>query len=267
MSEQRYFASDEKDDVELNRLRLLESIFDPTTTRHLESIGVSEGWRCLEVGAGAGSVSRWLATRVGPTGKVVAMDIDTRFLTGISLPNLEIYQHDILKGDEEVDRFDLVHCRALLQNLSEPQKGAERMATAVRPGGWLLIEEFDYGSVLSADATNPSASSFTTTIRALCAFLRRAGIADAYFGRQVPGILEHLGFVDVDQEGWSRVYHGGEPMARFSAGTLRATSKHMIASGFLTQEQHDNAQQMFLDPAFIYPGLTMFAAWGRRPIK
>jgi SAM-dependent methyltransferase len=217
------------------------------------------------VGAGAGSVSRWLAKRVGPTGKVVATDIDTRFLTGMSLPNLEIRQQDIIKGEEEIAQFDLVHCRAVLQHLSDPQKGAGRMANAIRPSGWMLIEEFDYGSVLSADVTNPSAIVFTTTIRALCEYLRRAGIADGYFGRRVPGILEHLGLIDVDQEGWSRMYRGGEAMARFSAGTLRVTAKHMIAAGLLTQEQYDSAQQMFLDPAFIYPGLTMFAAWGRRP--
>jgi hypothetical protein len=54
MSEHRYIASSEKDEVELNRLRLLERIFDPTTTRHLEMLGVAEGWNCLEVGAGAG---------------------------------------------------------------------------------------------------------------------------------------------------------------------------------------------------------------------
>jgi hypothetical protein len=57
MSEHRYIASGEKDEMELNRLRLLERIFDPSTTRHLEIIGVADGWRCLEVGAGAGSMA------------------------------------------------------------------------------------------------------------------------------------------------------------------------------------------------------------------
>ncbi len=76
MSEHQYIGSGETDEVELNRLRLLERLFDPTTTRHLEMIGVSKGWKCLEVGAGAGSVAQWLSMRVGPAGKILATDID-----------------------------------------------------------------------------------------------------------------------------------------------------------------------------------------------
>jgi ubiquinone/menaquinone biosynthesis C-methylase UbiE len=189
MTEQRYFTSNEKDEVELNRLILLENIFDPTTIRHLEMIRVSEGWHCLEVGAGAGSVARWLSARVGPTGKVVATDIDIRFLRQLSVPDLEIRQHDIIKDDLETGQYHLVHCRAVLMHLPEPEKGLKRMANAVRPGGWLLIEEADYGSVLSTDVTNPSAVTFTSTLRALYDFLRKKGTVDPYFGRRVRGLV------------------------------------------------------------------------------
>jgi hypothetical protein len=58
MSEQRYFASNEKDETEFNRLRLVEEVRDPITIRHLEMLRVSQGWNCLEVGAGAGSVAQ-----------------------------------------------------------------------------------------------------------------------------------------------------------------------------------------------------------------
>jgi len=265
MSEPRYFASDEKYEVELNRLRSLEGVYDPTTIRHLEMIRVSEGWNCLEVGAGAGSVTQWLSIHVGPAGKVVATDIDPRFLRRLSVPNLEIRQHDILKDDLETGWYDLVYCRGVLMHLSEPEKGLKRMADAVRPGGWLLIEEFDYGSSLSTDVTNPSAVLFTSTLRALFDFHRKRGIVDPYFGRRVRSLVEQLGFVDVGQEGWTRMFRGGEPMARLSAMTLQAAAKPMIAAGLLTQEQHDSVQRLYLDPAFYYLGLTMFAAWGRRP--
>ena len=123
MSEQRYIMSNEKDEVELNRLRLVENIFDPSTIRHLEMIRVSEGWHCLEVGAGAGSVAQWLSSRVGLTGKVVATDIDIRFLRQLSIPNLEIRQHDIIKDDLETDLYDLVHCRTVLMHLPGPEIG------------------------------------------------------------------------------------------------------------------------------------------------
>jgi ubiquinone/menaquinone biosynthesis C-methylase UbiE len=265
MSEQHYIYSDEKDELELDRLRLTQEIYDPITIRHLELLRVSEGWKCLEVGAGAGSMVQWLATRVGPTGKVVAADIDMRFLRQLSLPNLEIRQHDILKDDLEADEYDLVHCRCLLLHLPEPEEGLKRMANALRPGGCLLIEETDYGSVLSTDITNPSAVTFTSAYRAGLDFLRKKGILDPYFGRRVRGLVEELGFVDIGHEGWTCVNRGGDPFARLNLMTVQAAAKPMIAAGSVTREQLDAFQHQFLDPAFYYIGLTLFAVWGRRP--
>jgi ubiquinone/menaquinone biosynthesis C-methylase UbiE len=267
MTEERYFASSEKDEIELDRLRLLEGIFDPSTIHHLEIIYVSEGWNCLEVGGGAGSVAEWLSTRVGPTGKVVATDIDLRFLSQVSFPNLEIRQHDIIKDDLETDSYDLVHCRCLLMHLPEPEKGLKRMAGAVRPGGWLLIEELDYGSTLSTDVTNPSYVTYTMTLRALFEFVQKKGFFNPYFGRRVRGLVEQLGFTDVDHEGWTRVNRGGEPHTRFSAMSLQTAAKPMISAGLLSQEQHDRVQSMYNDPTFYPLSSTLFAAWGRRPVN
>jgi SAM-dependent methyltransferase len=266
MSEHRYFALDEKDEVELNRLRLLERIYDPTTTRHLKMTRVTEGWKCLEIGAGAGSVAQWLSTRVGPTGKVVATDIDVRFLRQLSIPNLEIRQQDIVKDDLEAGFYDLVHCRSVLMHLSEPEKGLKRMADAVRPGGWMIIEELDYGSILSTDDTNPSFIPFTTILGALFNFMRKRSILDPYFGRRVRGLVEQLGFVDAGQDGATLIVRGGEPLARLNAATLQAAAKPMISAGLVTQEQHDIGQRLLLDPNFNYLAATMFSAWGRKPL-
>ena len=120
--------------MELNRLRILEGVFDPATIRHLEVLRVTEGWNCLDVGTGAGSVAQWLAACVGSKGKVVATDIDPRFVRRLSVPNLEISQPDILKDDLETSQYELVHCRALLMHLSKPEKGLKRMADAATSG-------------------------------------------------------------------------------------------------------------------------------------
>ena len=60
---------------ESDRLRLMSDLLDPSSEFHLLRIGVATGWRCLEIGAGNGSLSQWLAQRVGPTGHVIASDI------------------------------------------------------------------------------------------------------------------------------------------------------------------------------------------------
>src|SRR5918998_6841824 len=76
------------------RLELLEACHDPATFRRAEALGVSAGWRCLEAGAGHGSVARWLAERVGDTGSVLAADLDVSLLDEIELPGLEVHAMD-----------------------------------------------------------------------------------------------------------------------------------------------------------------------------
>src|SRR5271154_3035731 len=71
------------------RFSALADIFDPGTIRHLTEIGVGSGWHCLEVGAGGGSIATWLCDRVGGNGRVLATDIDTRFLETLNRSNLE----------------------------------------------------------------------------------------------------------------------------------------------------------------------------------
>jgi hypothetical protein len=151
--------------------------------------------------------------------------------------------------------------------LPEPEKALKRMADAVRPGGWLMAEEWDYGSVLSTDVTNPSAVIFTTTLRAMNDFVRKRKIVDLYFGRRLRNLIEQLGFIDVTQEGLTRMCRGGEPLAQFDeASYVGMIAKRMIGAGLLTQEQHDTVQRLFKDQTFDYLGATMFSACGRKPL-
>ena len=83
-----------RQETEDERLGLLEQLFDPASRRRRDL--VQPGWCCLEVGAGRGSMAVWLAQQVGPTGEVVATDIDVGYLSRLSLPNLKVLRHDIL---------------------------------------------------------------------------------------------------------------------------------------------------------------------------
>ncbi len=266
MSEHQYFADKERNDVELKRLRLQEELLDPRSINRFEMLGVSEGWNCLEVGAGSGSMAEWLARRVGSKGKVVATDINTRFLRLLNIPNIEIRQHDILKDDLEKDKFDFVHCRAVIMQLPEPEKALRRMAEAVRPGGWLIVEESDFGSV-AADLTHPSAVFFNTMAPIIYGAVRKMGIVDTYFGRRIPGMMESLGFIDLDNEGRTRVFRGGETQAIVQISTIQILVKKVIADGVITEQQNSEIQRLYHDPSFTYMGPTNFGAWGRKPVK
>ena len=266
LDEKRYlYSAEHRDEEELSRLRLQESIIDPSTIRHLKAIGVSKDWRCLEVGAGAGSITNWLLQQVGLAGTVVVTDVDTRFLQWLNNnSNLEIRCHDILKDELEQGVYDLVHCRKLLHHLSDPEKAVQKMGAAVRPGGWILLEEDDFGSTLSADVTDPAATEYTSAMRALCDSLRNRGIADYYIGRRVRDFVEALGFIDVSQDGWTLMVRGGDPMAQFyemSASTIQS----LVTQEVITQEQYNTLFRALLDPDFNRPEYTIFSAWGRKP--
>ena len=96
------------------RLRGLEHLLDPGTIRHLKALCAGEGWHCLEVGAGGGSIAEWLCQRVGRNGYVMATDLDTRFLEALTRSNLDVRRHDIVSEDLPEGRFDLVLSRLVV---------------------------------------------------------------------------------------------------------------------------------------------------------
>ena len=80
-----------------DRLALMSRLLDPLHRRHIEALGIESGARTLEVGCGNGSVSAWLAERVAPDGRAVAVDLDLS-LVRASAPTLELRQADIVAG-------------------------------------------------------------------------------------------------------------------------------------------------------------------------
>jgi ubiquinone/menaquinone biosynthesis C-methylase UbiE len=102
------------------RLALMSQLLDPMHRRCIDALGVARpGARTLEVGCGNGSISAWLAERVGPGGKAVAVDLDIS-LVDVRGPNLELRQGDIVAGPVEPGTFDLVTARAVLHRVSDP---------------------------------------------------------------------------------------------------------------------------------------------------
>src|SRR5580700_8514918 len=82
---------------EQERLSLMSELLDPMHRGHIERLGLRPGWRCLEIGCGNGSISRWLAQRVGTAGIAVAADIDPHLAAADRIPNLEVRRLDIMK--------------------------------------------------------------------------------------------------------------------------------------------------------------------------
>jgi len=66
------------------RFAALSAMFDPGTIRHLEERGIGQGWLCVEIGAGEGSIAIWLSERVSPGGISWQPTLIRAFLRGSS---------------------------------------------------------------------------------------------------------------------------------------------------------------------------------------
>src|SRR5690606_34291706 len=112
--------------------RFLAAAYDPMTTERLAETGVGPGWRCLEVGAGGGSVARWLAERVAPGGSVLATDIKPERIPAAE--GLEVRRHDIVRDPLPEAAYDLVHARLVLLHLAGRGAAARRVRHRLRAG-------------------------------------------------------------------------------------------------------------------------------------
>ena len=160
-------------DVERARLRLLEEYHDPLTVSQLDAIGVGAGWRCLDVGAGGGSVTRMLAERVGTTGSVLAVDLDTSLLDKLASDRVEVRRHDILSDQLPQAAFDLVHAPLLLMFLSPRLGAVRRLVSAARNGGWVAVRDSattcaQPGSSMCTPTTSPAATRAGRSLPAFC---------------------------------------------------------------------------------------------------
>jgi SAM-dependent methyltransferase len=250
--------------AEQRRLAALETIWDPYTFANLEALGVDRGWRCLEVGGGNGSVAAWLCARVGPAGKVVATDLDTRFLATRDEPNLELRTHDITCDLIEEGAYDLVHCRLLLSHLPAHEQALQRMTAALKPGGWLLVEEFDHVSFLPDPASDaPSQTAWNAWIEAFGRLSANRGL-DLPYGRRLLGLLDAQGLRDVHAEGRTVFERGGVQGRDLLLLSVQSLRKHLIDTGAIDDATIERLVTSLSDPAFVWQSQVMVAARGRK---
>ena len=250
--------------AEQRRLAALETIWDPYTFSNLASLGIREGARCLEVGGGNGSVAAWLCRRVGTVGTVVATDLDTRFLEARDEPNMEVRAHDITQDGLEAGAYDIVHCRLLLSHLPAHEEALRRMTEALKPGGRLLVEEFDHVSFLPDPACDAaSQAAWDAWLEAFGRLSAKRGL-DLPYGRRLMGLLDAQGLVDVQAEGRTVFERGGVEGRDLLLLSIQSLRGSLIETGAIDDAGVDRLVEMLSDPGFVWQSQVMVAARGRR---
>ena len=191
MSQENYLLADQPS--ELQRLQLQARVWEPAGQQLLSKVDGGSGGRALDVGCGALGWLRILRDWVGPSGQIVGTDIDEgmlkaarSFLEAEGISNVELVVDDLFDSKLEPQSFDLVHARFLIAPLG---RGPEQVAShqrLVKPGGALVLEEWDLGSW----HVNPAAPAAERLIRLLSEIFADLG---GEAGRGLPELLREIG--------------------------------------------------------------------------
>jgi SAM-dependent methyltransferase len=246
----------------VGRFGALAQLFDGVTFRHFDRLGVDSGWTCWEVGAGGPSVATWLARSTQPTGRVLATDIDVSWMAVESAAEFEILRHDVSSDVPPVGPFDLVHARLVLTHVRQRDAALQNMVSSLKPGGWLLVEDFDVQlqprAILETTRDDLIANRIRTGFAAL---LAERGV-DLEFGRKLPRLLRELGLTDVGGDAYM-------PVAMPAVAALEAANVHqvrdaLVSQGYATPPEIEGHLKALRRGNLDLATPPLVSAWGQR---
>jgi ubiquinone/menaquinone biosynthesis C-methylase UbiE len=183
-------------DEEIDRLGLQHRVWRPVVTECWQRVGITHGWRVLDVGAGPGYATADLAEMVGPTGSVLAIERSARFLEAArercrqrGLGNVEFREADLMEISLGQPGLDASWCRWVASFVSSPAKLVDNIAGALRPGGFAIFHEYGDYETFRFMPTRPALESFAQEVMASW----RASGGEPNIARELPRLLTAAG--------------------------------------------------------------------------
>jgi SAM-dependent methyltransferase len=254
-----HYVFDQGYSQEFARLQLLEQYTDEMSQRALLAATPLLGKQVADIGAGAGSMVRWLADQVGPDGTVDAIDIDPRHCRSGLPANAWVVQRDC-NTLEPVPRYHAVHCRFLLQHLPDAACTLRVIREALHDGGALVAADSDH-TTWHIDADFPFAR------RAQTAYLRVAENAgwNLTLGRDTADLMRATGFARISAAGYVHYVRGGDLICRFLAASFHALTAKILATGEVGDADLElTVRALKADPDFYMRYLTVWFTTGYR---
>ena len=265
MSRERYLLSNDAPEA-MDRFTAFTTLFDPATFRHLDGLGLAPGWRCWEVGAGGTSVVDYLSERVGPTGHVLATDINLSWAAGTAgASNVELLEHDVAAGPPPDGPFDLVHARLVLVHVPERDRALVTMAAALRPGGVLLVEDADPAlqPLSCLEEIGPPQVLANRIRRGFRSLLAERGV-DLAYGRTLPRRLRTAGLVQVAADA---AFPVSDPACNhLETATINLISDQLLDHGIATEDEIARHLANVAAGTLDLAQPPMISCWGRRPL-
>jgi SAM-dependent methyltransferase len=250
---------------ELERLRLQSLVWEPPGRRLLAKLDGASGGSALDIGCGALGWLRILSEWVGPSGRVVGGDIDESalaaarsFLDSEGISNVELVVDDLFESKLEPGSFDLVHARYQIAPLGRGQEQVALHRQLVRPGGLLVLEEWDLGSW----HFNPPAPAAERLIGLLAEIF---GALGGEAGRGLPQLLHGIGVGEPELDAHVVALKPGHPYLRlplqFSVA-LEARLLEKLSEDELVSLRRE-AEGELAEPGRWGTTFTLIQSWGR----
>jgi len=258
------YLLDNADAEAARRMEILARLYDADTRKALTEVGLAPGWQCLEVGGGGGSVATWMAERCAPGGSVLCTDIDPRHIAARH-SNLRVEQHDITQDPLPAAHFDLIHARLVLMHIPARDDVLARLVVALKPGGWLVIEDFDVMAVPPDASINPAEAQFAAT-DAMRRYMTGGG-ADPRYGRRLFGRFQERGLVEVDARGYVMMFAGHNAGVELMRVNFEQIGAKLVEGGLISAEQLAADLERISRGEFVWPSPVMWTVCGRKPQK
>jgi SAM-dependent methyltransferase len=242
----------------------LEACYDQSTFGYLSALGLGEGWRCWEIGAGGGSVVRWMAAQVGESGSVLGTDLNIDWIDGRMPRQVELRRHDVTSDEIPSSSYDLIHARLVLLHLPSRDQVIDRLVAALAPGGWLVLEEFDQIFPPCPEPTTDEQRTFNRVRAAFSELLDRRGANTTSYPRTLPWRMQRAGLSQTGAEGRLVFATGASPGAAVNRANLLQTRDQAVDAGLLTADDVTTFLRVLDDPGFIFTMPLLISAWGRR---
>lgn len=257
------YSFDNHDPEASTQLPTLEAILDPVSTARLAALDLPPAPRCWEVGAGGGSVAYWLAEQLEEDATVLATDIDTVQLE--STDRVRVQQHDLRHDPLPEGPFDLIHARLVLLHLPQRRQLLDTLVSALNPGGWLLVEEFDCTAPprVMTPSDPADVQLFDQVIKAVLTTLENGG-ASLSWARELHAALGSAGLTELHTLEHTESWDGGD-LGCLLHQTNATQLRELLLEQGLTAAQLDHYHELMNDPTVATRFYQFVSTWGRKP--
>lgn len=253
-------------DGEVERLHIQGETMAPETERMLDLIGVSAGWSCLDVGCGPRGITDLLSRRVGPSGRVVGLDMNASFIEyarANAAENTEFVIGDAYSPGLAQGSFDLVHMRFVAGTSGEPERLLGEVIKLARPGGIVALQEPD-GSTLNCYPPNKAWDRLKAAV--IGAF---SGVgSDVLLAQRLYKVAREAGLKDVAFRSFMLGVRSIDLMIDYLPSTAESLRGTITRLGLLDETELSEllveCREHLRQPDTAFTLFTVAQVWGRK---